>query len=61
MVSYCKVIIYKEYSLLTSSQYQELFAVSQALSGPASTKMLYVINLIRGGFISAFVGFLLWR
>ncbi|KAI3340058.1 chromate transporter-domain-containing protein [Ustulina deusta] len=40
--------------------YQELFAISQALTGPASTKMLYCINLIHGGFLPAVLGFLLW-
>ncbi|KAI0527765.1 chromate transporter [Xylaria bambusicola] len=40
--------------------YQELFAVSQALTGPGSTKMLYCINLLHGGFVPAVLGFLLW-
>ncbi|KAH6873824.1 chromate transporter-domain-containing protein [Thelonectria olida] len=40
--------------------YQELFSVSQALSGPASTKMLYCIHLLHGGFLPALLGFLLW-
>ncbi|KIW88508.1 uncharacterized protein Z519_11077 [Cladophialophora bantiana CBS 173.52] len=40
--------------------FQELFAVTQALSGPASTKMLYCINLNRNGFLSALSAFLLW-
>ncbi|KAI1741406.1 chromate transporter-domain-containing protein [Xylaria scruposa] len=40
--------------------YQELFSLSQALSGPASTKMLYCINLIAEGFLPAVLGFLLW-
>ncbi|KAH6850503.1 chromate transporter-domain-containing protein [Chaetomium sp. MPI-CAGE-AT-0009] len=40
--------------------FQELFSISQSLSGPASTKMLYCINLIRGGVISAVLSFLLW-
>ncbi|KAI0405099.1 chromate transporter-domain-containing protein [Xylaria palmicola] len=40
--------------------YQELFSLSQALSGPASTKMLYCINLISEGFLPAVLGFLLW-
>ncbi|KAF5021626.1 hypothetical protein F66182_6326 [Fusarium sp. NRRL 66182] len=40
--------------------YHELFSVCQALSGPASTKMLYCINLIRGGFPGAFLSFLIW-
>ncbi|KAL7620228.1 hypothetical protein AAE478_009221 [Parahypoxylon ruwenzoriense] len=40
--------------------YQELFSVSQAFSGPASTKMLYGINLIYEGTLSAVLAFLLW-
>ncbi|KAH7184645.1 FAD dependent oxidoreductase-domain-containing protein [Fusarium flagelliforme] len=40
--------------------YQELFSVAQALSGPASTKMLYCINLIHGGFLQALLAFLIW-
>ncbi|KAM7214770.1 putative chromate transport protein [Rhypophila decipiens] len=40
--------------------YQELFSISQALSGPASTKMLYCINLIRDGFLAALFSFLIW-
>ena len=41
--------------------YQELFALTQALPGPASTKMLYCINLVHGGFASALLVILLWR
>ncbi|SPO02299.1 related to chromate transport protein [Cephalotrichum gorgonifer] len=40
--------------------YQELFSVTQACSGPASTKMLYCINLMHDGFLPAIFGFLLW-
>ncbi|KAL7819226.1 chromate transporter domain-containing protein [Trichoderma aethiopicum] len=40
--------------------YQELFGVAQALCGPASTKMLYCINLIHDGFFGAVIGFLMW-
>lgn len=40
--------------------YQEIFSVCQALSGPASTKMQYCINLIHDGFPSALLGFLIW-
>lgn len=43
------------------NQYQELFSVCQALSGPASTKMHYCINLIHNGFLSALLGFFIWR
>ncbi|OAA57980.1 Chromate transporter [Niveomyces insectorum RCEF 264] len=40
--------------------FQELFSVSQALSGPASTKMLYCINLIHNGTLAAVLGFIMW-
>jgi hypothetical protein len=43
------------------AQYQELFSVCQAFSGPGSTKMLYCINLIHDGFLPAVLGFLIWR
>lgn len=42
-------------------QYQELFSICQAFSGPGSTKMHYCINLIRGGFLPAALCFLIWR
>ncbi|KIW33548.1 uncharacterized protein PV07_00388 [Cladophialophora immunda] len=50
----------EKYQWLDEPMFQELFAVTQALSGPASTKMLYCINLNRNGFISALSAFLLW-
>lgn len=40
--------------------YQELFAVSQALPGPASTKMLFAIAQLHAGIVPAFFVFLLW-
>ncbi|EGX94422.1 chromate ion transporter [Cordyceps militaris CM01] len=40
--------------------YQELFSVSQALSGPASTKMHYCINLLHDGLLPAVLCFFLW-
>ncbi|KAF8969473.1 chromate transporter-domain-containing protein [Flammula alnicola] len=40
--------------------YQELFAISQALPGPASTKMLFSIAHIHAGIIPALFVFLLW-
>ncbi|KAK1509340.1 chromate transport protein ChrA [Colletotrichum costaricense] len=40
--------------------YQELFSISQALSGPASTKMLYCINLIQNGLLGAILAFMIW-
>ncbi|KAF7536927.1 hypothetical protein G7Z17_g12958 [Cylindrodendrum hubeiense] len=45
---------------LDEQVYQELFSVCQALSGPASTKMHYCINLIHDGFLSALLGFFIW-
>ncbi|KAH0848495.1 chromate transport protein ChrA [Fonsecaea pedrosoi] len=50
----------EKYHWLDEPMFQELFAVTQALSGPASTKMLYCINLNRNGFLSALSAFLLW-
>lgn len=47
--------------MLTRVQYQELFSVYQAFSGPGSTKMHYCIILLHHGFLPALLGFLLWR
>lgn len=41
-------------------QYQELFAVTQALPGPASTKMLFNIAQIHAGMIPALLVFFMW-
>ena len=40
--------------------YQELFAVSQALPGPASTKMVFSIAHIHAGFLAALFVFFIW-
>ncbi|ORY02451.1 chromate ion transporter-like protein [Clohesyomyces aquaticus] len=40
--------------------YQELFAICQALPGPASTKMVFCIALIHAGLLPAIFVFLLW-
>ncbi|KAI0111792.1 chromate transporter-domain-containing protein [Daldinia grandis] len=40
--------------------YQELFSICQALSGPASTKMLYCVNLIQDGVFGAILAFFIW-
>ncbi|KAL4952494.1 chromate transporter-domain-containing protein [Aspergillus filifer] len=40
--------------------YQELFAICQGLPGPGSTKMLFCLALLRGGFGPAVLVFLLW-
>jgi chromate transport protein ChrA len=41
-------------------QYQELFAICQALPGPASTKMVFCIAMIHSGLLAAVYAFLLW-
>ncbi|KAF3071969.1 hypothetical protein CFAM422_006062 [Trichoderma lentiforme] len=45
---------------IDEQMYQELFSVSQALSGPASTKMLYCVNLINNGLLGALLAFFIW-
>ncbi|KAL3420544.1 chromate transporter [Phlyctema vagabunda] len=40
--------------------YQEIFALSQALPGPASTKMVFYINYIHGGFLAGILSLILW-
>ncbi|GLI73622.1 hypothetical protein PoHVEF18_001842 [Penicillium ochrochloron] len=58
-------IFYDKYVLklnwVDEQLYQELFSISQALSGPASTKMLYCVNLIHDGLLGAVLGFITWR
>ncbi|KAH8130056.1 hypothetical protein ACSS6W_006413 [Trichoderma asperelloides] len=45
---------------IDEQMYQELFSISQALSGPGSTKMLYCINLIHNGVFGAVLAFFIW-
>lgn len=45
---------------LSEQDFAELFAVSQSLPGPASTKMLFNIALLRGGLLAGFLTFLAW-
>ena len=49
-----------EQARLTLIQYQELFALAQALPGPASTKMLFALSLHHAGFLPALLAFALW-
>jgi chromate transport protein ChrA len=42
------------------TQYQELFAICQALPGPASTKMCFCIALLHAGIFPAIFAFMLW-
>ncbi|KAF4413838.1 Chromate transport protein [Colletotrichum fructicola] len=50
----------KRLQWIDEQMYQELFSISQALSGPASTKMVYCINLIRHGAPGAILAFFIW-
>ncbi|KAF2837856.1 putative chromate ion transporter [Patellaria atrata CBS 101060] len=45
---------------IDEATYQELFAICQALPGPASTKMSFCIALIHAGFIPSLFAFTLW-
>ncbi|CAE6426139.1 unnamed protein product [Rhizoctonia solani] len=47
-------------SLISEQTYQELFSISQALPGPASTKMTFCIAFLRAGFLTALGVFLIW-
>ena len=47
-------------NLLIGFQYQQIFAISQALPGSASTKMLFCINTIHSGFTAGVLAFLLF-
>ncbi|PIB00724.1 hypothetical protein CB0940_02187 [Cercospora beticola] len=49
-----------KYKWLDDAAYNELFAVSQALSGPASTKMLYAINVMHYGFWTGVAALMVW-
>ncbi|KAI9674087.1 MAG: hypothetical protein M1817_001905 [Caeruleum heppii] len=45
---------------IDEQMYQELFALCQALPGPGSTKMLFIINSIHGGILTGLLAFLVW-
>ncbi|KAG0239075.1 chromate transporter-domain-containing protein [Mortierella sp. GBAus27b] len=45
---------------ISSEQFTELFAICQALPGPASTELAYSLALVRSGFFCSLVAFLLW-
>ena len=46
---------------INERMFAELFAISTALPGPASTQLAYTIALIRAGVLPGIWGFLLWR
>ncbi|KAF1968880.1 putative chromate ion transporter [Bimuria novae-zelandiae CBS 107.79] len=50
----------EKYEWVDEQTYQELFAICQALPGPASTKMVFCLALIHAGFVPAVLTFALW-
>ncbi|KAF4555791.1 Hypothetical protein D9617_2g057550 [Elsinoe fawcettii] len=49
-----------DYKWIDETTYQEMFAICQALSGPASTKMIYGINVLHYGFWIGLLSLLTW-
>ncbi|KAK9478952.1 chromate transporter-domain-containing protein [Lipomyces japonicus] len=49
-----------KYAWIDEQMYKEIFSLCQALPGPASTKMLYAINIIHNGLIAGVVSFFVW-
>ncbi|KAF9430692.1 hypothetical protein BGZ94_004908 [Podila epigama] len=45
---------------ISTEKFTELFAICQALPGPASTQLAYSLALVRSGFLCAFTAFMLW-
>jgi chromate transport protein ChrA len=50
----------EKYKWVDESTYQELFALCQALSGPASTKMIYAVNVLHYGLLVGIASFFVW-
>ncbi|KAF2482237.1 chromate transporter-domain-containing protein [Neohortaea acidophila] len=50
----------QHYRWVDERTYEELFALCQALSGPASTKMMYAINVMRYGLPTGIAAFFVW-
>ncbi|XJO71834.1 hypothetical protein BDV3_001277 [Batrachochytrium dendrobatidis] len=46
---------------LPSHVFAELFAIAQALPGPASTQLGYSIGLARAGVLGGLLSFVIWR
>jgi chromate transport protein ChrA len=46
---------------LTDSTFTELFAISQALPGPASTQLAFAIAYLYGGTLAAIQSHIIWR
>ncbi|KAG0261523.1 hypothetical protein BG011_000929 [Mortierella polycephala] len=57
-ILYDEIVVKRKW--VGDDQFTELFAICQALPGPASTELAYSLSLVRSGFICAIVAFLLW-
>ncbi|KAF8939145.1 chromate transporter-domain-containing protein [Dissophora ornata] len=57
-ILYDDIVVKRQW--LASDQFTELFAICQALPGPASTELAYSLSLVRSGFLCSIVAFLLW-
>ncbi|GJJ68468.1 chromate transporter [Entomortierella parvispora] len=57
-ILYDDIVIRRQW--ISNEQFTELFAICQALPGPASTELAYSLSLVRSGFLCAIVAFLLW-
>ncbi|KAF9915241.1 hypothetical protein BX616_006604 [Lobosporangium transversale] len=57
-ILYDDIVVKRQW--ISSEQFTELFAICQALPGPASTELAYSLALVRSGFLCSIVAFLLW-
>ncbi|CAO3574403.1 unnamed protein product [Mortierella alpina] len=57
-ILYDEIVVKREW--ISSEQFTELFAICQALPGPASTELAYSLTLVRSGFLCSAFAFLLW-
>ncbi|KAL8718842.1 MAG: hypothetical protein Q9225_004068 [Loekoesia sp. 1 TL-2023] len=48
-------IFVEDHGWIDETMYQQIFAISQALPGSASAKMLFCINAVRGGLGAGFL------
>ncbi|KAG0000421.1 hypothetical protein BGZ65_004389, partial [Modicella reniformis] len=57
-ILYDDIVVNRQW--ISSEQFTELFAICQALPGPASTELAYSLALVRSGFLCSIFAFLLW-
>ncbi|KAK7204771.1 chromate transport protein ChrA [Myxozyma melibiosi] len=50
----------QKYHWLDDPTYQELFGIAQSLPGSASTKLIFIITLLRTSFLPALLSFIFW-